>query len=234
MELSLTIVAAASSSTPSRDDAVPENTTPRQRLSPHPEIQRLLEWSSADFGEHAVVEQHETEEHGDYPYDPRTGDTDDEEGERGDVGNSTYHFRDRRRRRRFSDGDTEEEEAESDKEEETKGMGVDDGDDLYEDDTHMRPPALHTQRRGISQRRHSRTTLVYEEEDIYEDDTLRQRSTRRSRDTSNTPASQASDIPNLEFPSFNEFWRQQSREKTAESDKQSDYSELLRAGLEMS
>ncbi|KAI8712003.1 hypothetical protein NCS52_01465400 [Fusarium sp. LHS14.1] len=224
----------ASSSTPSRDDAVPKNTTPRQRLSPHPEIQRLLEWSSADFGEHAVVEQHETDEHGDYPYDPRTGDEDDEEeeGERDDVGNSMYPFRDRRRRRRSFRDEHTEEEAE---EEEGEGVvGMDDEDDLNEDDTHMRPPFLHTQRRGISQRHHSPTAPAYDEEDLYEDDTLRRPSACRSRDASNTPASLASDIPNLRFPTINEFWRQQSRERTAESDKQSSHSELFPVGLQMS
>ncbi|EEU41562.1 uncharacterized protein NECHADRAFT_87755 [Fusarium vanettenii 77-13-4] len=185
-----------SSSTPSSDDAIRENATPRQRLSPHPEIQRLLEWSSADFGEHAVVEQHETDEHDDYPHDPRTADADDEEEE--GVGNSTYHFRDRRRRRRFNDRETEEEATESEEEEDDGIRGDEEDEDIYGDDTLGRPLA------------------------------------NRSRDTSNTPASNASDIPNIRFPTINEFWRQQSRERTAESDKQSSYSELFPVGLQMS
>ncbi|KAJ4189088.1 hypothetical protein NW767_011739 [Fusarium falciforme] len=241
---SLTMIAAANSDhqdTPISDDAVPEDATPRQQHSRHPGIQRILEQASADFGEHAVVEEeHETDEHGDFRYDPRTGETGDEEEEeeeRGSVVRSTYHFRDWRQRRRFYDGDTEESAAESEEEEEEE-MRVDDGFDIYGDDTPRRSPPRHTRNRTTPQMRSSPNTTnlpVYdEEEDIYEDDTLRRPSTDRSGGTSNTPAPSARNVPNPQFPKFNEFWRRHSRERTTESDQQSSYSELLRVGLQMS
>ncbi|WAO96738.1 Hypothetical protein NCS54_01442200 [Fusarium falciforme] len=226
--------------TPISDDAVPEDATLRQQHSRHPEIQRILEQASADFGEHAVFEEeHETDEHGDFRYDPRTGETDDEEEEeeeRESVVRSTYHFRDWRQRRRFYDGDTEESAAESEEEEEE--MRVDDGFDIYGDDTPRRSPPRHTRNRTTPQMRSSPNTTnlpVYdEEEDIYEDDTLRRPSTDRSGGTFNTPAPSARNVPNPQFPEFNEFWRRHSRERTTESDQQSSYSELLRVGLQMS
>ncbi|KAI8650903.1 hypothetical protein NCS57_01425600 [Fusarium keratoplasticum] len=227
--------------TPISDDAVPEDGTPRQQHSRHSEIQRILEQAGVDFGEHAVVEEgHETDEHGHFRYSPRAGDTDDEEEEeeeRGSVVKSTYHSRDRRQRRRFYDGDTEELAAESEEEEEEE-MRVDDGFDMYGDDTPRRSPPRHTRNRTTPQMRSSPNTTnmpVYdEEEDIYEDDTLRRPSTDRSGGTSNTPEPSASNVPNPQFPIFNDFWRRHSRERTTESDQQSSYSELLRVGLQMS
>lgn len=233
---SLTMIVTANSNrqdTPISDHAVPGDVTPRQQLSPHPRLQRIREQASDDFDEHAVVEEeHETDEQGDFPYDPRDDEADDEEegGER--VVGSTYYFPDRRRRRRFSDGDTEESAAESEEEE----MRVRDGYDIHGNDTPRRSPPNHTPSRTTPQVRSPPNTTnmpVYDEEDIYEDDTLRRPSTGRSR-TSNTPVTSVRNLPNPQFPRFNEFWRRRhSRERTTESDQQSSYSELLRVGLQM-
>ncbi|RSL55623.1 hypothetical protein CEP53_007049 [Fusarium sp. AF-6] len=191
--------------TPCSDDAIPERVTPRQRLSPYPDIHRFLEEASADFGEHAVEEEeHGVDEHGDSPSDPHTGVTDDkgEEGEKEVVGKSMHHFHCRRQRHDFYDGDTEESAAESEKEEDEVRVDEDE-DDIYDDDTLGKPSTHRSQGSTIPQR------------------------------AFNTPATSTSDAPNPTFPNFNEFWRRQSRERKIESNKQSSYSELLRSGLQM-
>ncbi|RSM07402.1 hypothetical protein CEP52_005220 [Fusarium oligoseptatum] len=204
----LTTGAAADSDrqdTPCSDDAIPERATPRQRLSPYPDIQRFLEQASADFGEPAIVEEeHEIDEHGDHPSNPHTSVTGDKEetGEKEVVGKSMHYFHYRRQRHDFYDGDTEESAAESEKEEDKVRVNEDE-DDIYEDDTLGKPSIHRSQSSTIPQR------------------------------AFNTPATSTSDAPNPTFPQFNEFWRRQSRERTIESDKQSSYSELLHVGLQM-
>lgn len=125
---SLTMASAANSDRqdiPRRDGAMWENTTPRQQLSPYPEIQGTLERAIAGFGEHAFAEEgHEADGLGDYHDGPRTGETDGEEEQEG-MGRGTHHSRDQRQRRKFDDGDTEE----------SRGELEEDDDDIYEDDT---------------------------------------------------------------------------------------------------
>ncbi|RSL42443.1 hypothetical protein CEP54_015480 [Fusarium duplospermum] len=192
--------------TPSSDDAVPERATPTQRLSPYPEIDRFLEQASAHFGEHAVEQEHEIDERGDYPSSPHTGVTGDmeDEGEKEVAGGSACGFYDRRQRLGFYDGNSEESAAESEEEEEIEVRVDEDEDDIYDDDTLVRPSTHHYRANNSI-----------------------------PQSTPDTPATSTNNAPDPRFPNFNEFWRRQSREGTIESDKQSSYSELLRAGLQM-
>ncbi|KAM0426035.1 hypothetical protein ACHAPT_008666 [Fusarium lateritium] len=134
---------------PSSDDAIPEDAEPTQRLSPYPELQRILERTSREPDERNIENEHGTGIDGDNLCDRAQQDeediyacTDESDNEEGMI-KSTYSLRDRRQRRMtFQDEDIDELAAESEAEHDDEGE--DDRPPSNDAQSHERASTIHS------------------------------------------------------------------------------------------